>query len=125
MIDNSSEETNEYSFMLAPSTVAGVGVFARHDIKKEMKLRLFSDEDSRFIPYNSPILNSPLAKSFCERYCVRNNDGYHCPRDFGQMEIGWYLNHSTAPNAYHRDYIYYALRDIKQGEEVLIDYGTL
>ena len=48
-----------------------------------------------------------------------------CPKDFGCMEIGWYLNHSKTPNAYHRNYEYYALRDIKTGEEITVDYNTL
>ena len=41
------------------------------------------------------------------------------------MEIGWHLNHSRTPNAKHRGYRYYALRDIKQGKEITIDYDTL
>ncbi len=41
------------------------------------------------------------------------------------MEIGWYVNHSNTPNAHHLNYKYYALRDIKAGEEIVIDYNTL
>ena len=48
-----------------------------------------------------------------------------CPRDFACMELGWYLNHSKNPNAYHNDYEFYALTDIKVGQEILIDYNSL
>jgi SET domain-containing protein len=41
------------------------------------------------------------------------------------MEVGWFLNHSDKPNAYHENYEYYALRDIKEGEEITIDYNSL
>jgi hypothetical protein len=55
-----------------------------------------------------------------------------CPSDFGAMPIGWYLNHSTHSNAGpgpnpnpHRRYRWYALRDIKAGEEILVNYNNL
>lgn len=117
--------TDEFSFMVAPSHVQGVGVFATHDIAKNTELYVFTDEQSRFIAYDSELIKSPLVKSYCEWYCVDNGDGYFCPADFGKMEIGWYLNHSENPNAYQKDYIYYSTRDIKKGEEITIDYGTL
>ena len=41
------------------------------------------------------------------------------------MSVIRYLNHSKTPNAYHKNYNYYALRDIKAGEEITIDYNTL
>lgn len=118
-------ETSEFSFVLAPSKIHGIGVFATHNIKKGTKLRLFSEEDPRYISIDSPLLNSPLKKKFCETYCVKDADGYYCPLDFGKKEIGWHLNHSKVANAYHIEYIYYALKDIDEGEEITIDYGTL
>lgn len=41
------------------------------------------------------------------------------------MDIGWHLNHSKNPNAGHKNYDYYALKDIQKGEEIVIDYETL
>jgi SET domain-containing protein len=41
------------------------------------------------------------------------------------MSIGWYLNHSDQPNAAHRRYVYFALKAIRKGEEVTMDYRTL
>ena len=118
-------KTDQYSFILAPSAIAGIGVFATHAIKKHTKLRLFSNEDSQIIPHNSPLLKLPRVRWFCQWYGVEDVDGYHCPKNFGKMDIGWYVNHSKMPNAYQQTSIYYAARDIKKGEEILIDYETL
>lgn len=125
MSNQTSEKTNEFSFLLAPSPVAGIGVFATHEIKKDTELRLFVNEEPRFIPYDSILLEVPMVKNFCVWYCVEDTNGYYCPQDFGAMDIGWYLNHSKDPNAYHKDFTFYALRKIEQGEEILIDYETL
>lgn len=117
-------ETNEYSFMVAPSPLSGVGVFAVHDISKNTQLPLFIDE-SRFIPHSKAVKEPEHVQNFYKWFCIVGKDGYDCPVDFGKMEIGWYLNHSKTPNAYHKNYFYYALRDIKKGEEILIDYESL
>jgi hypothetical protein len=58
-------------------------------------------------------------------YCIRLGEEIVGPDDFGCMPIGWYLNHSKDPNAAHEDFLYYASRDIRAGEEILIDYETL
>jgi SET domain-containing protein len=45
------------------------------------------------------------------------------------MSIGWYINHSDAPNLEERleetTWRYYATRAIAKGEEVTMDYRTL
>lgn len=117
--------TDQYSFKIAPSKIAGVGVFAVHFIKKGTALTLFLHEDVRLIPYNSPELLSPDVKNFCTWHCIEEKEGYSCPVDFRSMDVGWYLNHSENPNAYHKGYEYFALNDIEQGEEIVIDYETL
>jgi hypothetical protein len=59
-------------------------------------------------------------------YCIDRGDELICPKDFGHMHVGWYLNHSSSPNAYpDDDYKWHALRDIKAGEEITIDYNSL
>lgn len=119
------DTTDQYSFILAPSKIAGIGVHTTHKIKKGTYLTLFTTDVVRLIPYDSPELNSPLIKNFCIWYCVEAENGYSCPTDFRHMDIGWFLNHSKHPNAYHDDYKYYALNDIEEGAEILIDYETL
>lgn len=115
-------ETNEFSFLLKPSTIpnSGVGVFAAHDISNGTKLALFDYE------YKSRVMKEEDLKEPFIHYCVAQEDGtWRCPRAFNRMEAGWYLNHSTEPNAINKSDAYYATRDIKSGEEILIDYNNL
>jgi SET domain-containing protein len=42
------------------------------------------------------------------------------------MSVGWYLNDSSSPNLAHdAEYNYFAARDIRAGEELLIRYDDL
>ena len=43
------------------------------------------------------------------------------------MEICWYLNHSETPNvsAQKDNHPFYAIKSIKAGDEVVIDYNEL
>lgn len=115
-------KTNEFSFILKPSE-HGVGVFATHDIEKNTPLRLFGDK-ATFEERIRVLPKSEINKSFID-YCIEFEDKVYAPRDFGRMEIGWYLNHSKNANTYHIDYNWYASRNIKAGEEILIDYNSL
>ncbi len=132
-IDNmkSSMPWSEFSFVLKPSPIGGVGVFATHDIPKgtilltnSFKLRLLKIKDvpAEFIPF-----------------CVfLNDEECLCPERFDRMEIGWYINHSSVSNIakkpfeYNSDEInnfkarpFFAIQDIKAGDEILIDYNYL
>ena len=112
--------TDEFSFILAPSKIHGIGVFATQSIKKGIKLRLFPNSDKVRL-----FKKIGRHKDFLDRYCVESKEGYHGPADFGRMSIGWYLNHSKHPNAAHKNYHYISVKDIKQGDEITIDYETL
>jgi SET domain-containing protein len=116
------ETTNEFSFVLKPS-VHGIGVFAAHDIMAETYLRLFGNEDKTNDV--SVIRNKKDVPEFFRTYCVDRGEELLCPADFGCMELGWHVNHSSTPNAHHKNYEFYALRDIKAGEEITINYNTL
>lgn len=117
--------TNEFSFFLKPSQ-HGVGVFAAHNIKKGIRLRLFGDTD----PIRK-LKREDVPERF-RIYCPNFGDFLLCPPDFGYMPIGWYLNHSDSPNAL-RDaeksgkYGMYltAAHNISKGDEITIDYNCL
>lgn len=53
---------------------------------------------------------------------------YGCPRSFNRLTVAWYLNRPKSghkPNiGCRRDYTFYALRDIRPGEELTVDYST-
>ncbi len=118
----SETKTTEFSFILKPAE-HGIGVFAAHDIKVGTYLRFFGDET--IATDVSVIRDKKDVPEFFRQYCVDRGEKLQCPKDFGAMEVGWYLNHSKTPNAYHGNYDYYALRDIKEGEEITIDYNSL
>jgi SET domain-containing protein len=117
----SKSKTTELSFVLKPSAIQGIGVFAVHPIKKGTKLRLFvRGEKVRRLKLNEK--NRLFVKTYCIPLGERR---YTAAADFGRMSIGWYLNHSDSPNAFHKNYTYYAERKIESGEEITIDYETL
>ena len=114
--------TNEFSFILKPSKF-GVGVFAMHDIKKGDYLRLFGDEKE--FEHRVRLMDKNDVPEFFQSYCMDRDDKLVTPLDFGNMPVGWYLNHSKNSNATHKDFHWYASRDIKNGEEILVDYNSL
>ena len=113
--------TNELSFLLRPSKLAGVGVFLTHPVKKGDFLDLFVDDTVRRIPY-AEMDQDPQLKAFCLVYGIERREYVCVPHKFSQMDIGWYLNHSKTPNTVH-DGQWIAARDIEAGEELTIDYG--
>ncbi len=115
----STDTTNEFSFMLKPSK-HGIGVFAVHNIPKDTYLRLFGDIKPDYRPLPKEAVPLPF-----RMYCADRGEMLSCPLDFGVMPVGWYLNHSSVPNAKHSNYEYFAVRDIREGEEITIDYNTL
>lgn len=118
-------KTTELSFVLKPSPKKGIGVFATHRIKADTFLRLFPTPRARLVRH-SQLTSNKLLKNFCERYGVERKEGFYTAPDFSRVDIGWYLNHSKKPNAYHdKRHRYFALRNIDAGEEITIDYNLL
>ena len=115
-----SKRTDQYSFVLRPSGIEGIGVFAVHNIAKGTYLRLFSPAERVKIRKESG-----KHAAFLHRYSVELGGMFHGPEDFGRMSVGWYLNHASRPSAEHRAYRYYAKRNIRAGEELTINYNTL
>ena len=129
----------EFSFVLKPSLLGGIGVFATHDIPSGTVL--FNQK----IDHAVRVLKIKEVPTDLIKYCVYISDEEClCPERFDRMEIGWYLNHSDAPNVAKKDitkndvvkdiqdfynnrkkHILYAIKDIKAGDEVLIDYNEL
>ena len=116
------ETTNEFSFFLKQSE-HGLGVFTAHRIQKGTYLRLFGD-DKKF-ENRARARKQQDVPEFFSQYCLDRGDLLMCPPDFGHMAIGWYLNHSKTPNAIHRNFDWYAVKDILSGEEITIDYNSL
>ena len=59
-------------------------------------------------------------------FCIIKGNKYGCPINFNSLTVGWYLNESKEnPNVRAtNDYDFIAIRDIKKGEELTVDYST-
>ncbi len=123
------DKTNEFSFKLKPSKKGGVGVFAMHDIKNGTDLRLMGNDEYTITTIRK---QKDVPKEFLS-LCLFQDDGTAiCPKDFGNLELVWFLNHSKKNlNAEEKEFIVngvkkykpVAIRDIKAGEEILVDYN--
>jgi hypothetical protein len=70
-----------------------------------------------------------LPKKIKERYTdfgVLKDGRYGCPSSFNLLTPAWYLNDSQSGPNVHCDahYDFFAMRDIKEGEELKADYST-
>ena len=128
---------------LGVSKISGIGVFAIVDIPKGTYF--FKGDDSEMIWINESELNFTtlniehrrLYKDFC---VIKTENGvrkYGCPTNFNNMTISWYLNNIKDPDkpddsqtilepnvGCNREYDFYTLRNIKAGEELIVDYDT-
>lgn len=123
------ELANNTFVMLRPSPVQGIGVFAIKDISKGQS-RLFSNDSSEWIkiPKNEIDELPESSKFLVENHCLYDDDNYYVPEyGFKMIDPVIYLNHSDTPNIQSikdgDDFI--AIRDIKAGEELFVDYGDI
>lgn len=97
------------------SKIRGSGVFLIKPLKKDEKIFRFSNN---LIPINhKPGCHCKI----CCRCINLKNDLWLYPKD---SIFGWNLNHSCHPDAYFKGRDIFALRNLKMGEEVTIDYST-
>lgn len=118
---------------LRPSSIDGVGVFAISRIKRGTVI--FSGDLDEMLwvgPADLPKERS-LAK-FYEDFAVwklnkkRKPKRYGCPVHFDRLTMSWYLNDpkpGESPNVGCDERLdFFALRDIKRGEELTVDSST-
>ncbi len=119
------KKSTEFSFLVQPTVSGGLGVFAAHDIEQGTELRVLKIKDvpAEFLTYCLPL----------------NEEDCACPEKFDRMEIGWYMNisheHANVNKKLEGQYesildvlqanTFYATRDIKAGEEILIDVESV
>ncbi|MDQ2863481.1 MAG: SET domain-containing protein [Bacteroidota bacterium] len=117
--------------MLRPSPVAGIGIFAIRPIPKGCR-DMFSKPGPAddWISISKEEVNTfpNHARLMIENYCLFDADQYYVPRKgFKELDVSLFLNHSDEPNIVSIDDGNYfeAWRDIAEGEELFVDYGTI
>ena len=115
--------------MLRSSPVHGIGVFAIKDIPKGCRT-IFSKGVGEWIKLSyADVEQLPTySRNHIETYCLYDEEHYFVP-DYGfkLMDLVLYLNHSHEPNiiSLNEGEQFEALRDIKEGEELLVNYESI
>ena len=114
---------------LQPSIVHGIGVFSLCDIPRG-QTKIFSQDQSEWIPVSKEeVAGLPQhVRDRIENHCLFDESHYFIPEyGFNMIDPVIYLNHSENPNVKSIDdgNDFEALRDIKAGEELFVDYGEI
>jgi SET domain-containing protein len=125
------ELTGNTWVMIRPSPIEGIGVFAIRNIPNGCR-SMFSkaNEHEQWISITkAEVENLPgHTQALIENYCLYDADHYFVP-DYGfkKMDLVNFLNHSDSPNviSINDGEFFEAIRDISNGEELLIDYGEI
>jgi FRG domain len=120
-----SAHKNVYA-RLKPSRIhrEGVGVFAIRPIPKNRKI--FDGETDEILWSQKASLprTGPIRKLY-DDFCIIKDGRYGSPPNFNCLTIAWFLNESKTPNTKcDENYNFIALKNIKTGEELTVDYLT-
>ncbi len=123
------ELTHHTWVMLKPSRLHGIGVFAIRDIPKGQRA-LFSRDKSDWIPVSKKEVAALPQHTIdlVENFCLYDEENYFIPPyGFKMIDLLIFLNHADLPNIFsiNDGEDFETLRDIKAGEELLIDYGDI
>jgi len=126
------DELSHHTYvMLKPSPVAGIGVFAIMDIPKGCR-SMFSKphkDDSWIKVSKKEVELLPVhAQHLIENYCLYDEAHYFVPdHGFKRVDLSLFINHADTPNiiSIQEGAYFEAIRDIKAGEELFINYGEI
>lgn len=124
-----NELANNTWVMIKPSGIHGIGVFAVRDIPNGCK-QMFSEEMGEWTTVAKTEIDGlpQHAKDIVENYCLYDEANYFLPaQGFKAIDLSLFLNHADIPNiiSVNDGACFEAIRDIKKGEELLIDYGAI
>jgi SET domain-containing protein len=114
---------------LSPSKLHGIGVFAIRPIPKGCR-DMFSRDQGEWtkIPKGDIERMPAYAKRMIKNYCTYDEKYYYVEKSgFKKMDLVCYINHSDTPNIapVNNGEYFEAVRNIKAGEEILIDYAQI
>jgi SET domain-containing protein len=114
---------------LAPSPIAGIGVFAICDIPKGCR-SMFSKDSGEWIEVPRKAVESlpDHIQAMVENYCTFSKESFFIERGgFKKKDLSCFINHSDTPNIapVNNGEYFEAIMDIRKGEELLIDYGVI
>ena len=124
------ELTNNTYIILKPSPIAGIGVFALRDIPKGCRTMFSAPKETDkwiTVPKTDVETLSPAIQFLIGNYCLFDDENYFVPdHGFKQVDLCLFLNHGDEPNVISiNDGEYFeAVRDIAEGEELLLYYGV-
>ena len=124
------KDLNNHTYvMIKPSPLHGIGVFAIRDIPKGTK-NIFSQGVGEWIKLTLAEVESlpKNTRDLVENHCLFDEQFYFVP-DYGfkLVDLVIYLNHSDTPNiiSINEGEYFETITDIKEGEELLVDYGII
>jgi hypothetical protein len=113
-------------FRLA-STKTGVGVRTSAAFKKGRRIDIWEPGDMVYVPLDS--VNDLEYLRWLNVFGIVVWKGFYAPPSPIKMSLAWYINHSSRPNVTvtvtPTRWTIRARRDIRAGEELTVDYGTL
>src|SRR5262245_6241987 len=105
----------------------GVGVRAVRTIRKGSRIDAWEPGDMIYVPLEA-VTDIEYLK-WLNVFGIVVWQGFYAPKNPIRMSLGWYINHSDRPNVTiavsPTRWTIRARRDIKPGEELTVDYGTL
>ena len=104
----------------------GVGVFAIHEIPAGVTLFEGDNGATVMVPVSvvEEIADEAVRRMYLD-FCPQEGTAFIAPRDFNQLTMGWYLNHSNTPNvSVDADGRFRTKYLICKGEELTTDYAT-
>jgi hypothetical protein len=116
---------------LGPSKVhkGGVGVFAIRNIREGADLFLGDNDEILWVREKIFSKQPAQIRELYGDFAIEKGGWYGCPLNFNRLTMSWYINEpkpGDKPNVrcVNETYDFCALRDIRAGEELTVDYLT-